>query len=173
MCNDNTDWLLCLNSQLQLRGEILTKQLVQSSSIAWRALQCRPMVMQIPPSQYSARSAPSQQHQHSSWKMPWEAHSCLPTLLHGSGLFRLSLSSPQKNNSVLPCHPAWRVQHLQQSAPRRPKPGTWKWGDENCRVFFWNHSLRWLVALSMRGGLRGSFMCYRGWKGMEMLRVQE
>lgn len=34
-----------------------------------------------------------------SLKMLWEAHLDLPALLHCSGRFRLSLSSPQKNNS--------------------------------------------------------------------------
>ena len=87
MCNDNRNWLLCLNSQLQPRGEALTKQSVQSSSIAWRALHgADPCLCKSRRPQYSAERALSQQHQHSSWKTLWEAHLYLPALLLSSCL---------------------------------------------------------------------------------------
>lgn len=170
MRSDNGDWLLCLNSQLQLHGEALTKQPVQSSSTAWRALRgADTQLRQSRRPQYSAQRAPSQQHQHSSWNRLWEAHSCLPALPRCSALFRLSLSSPQKNNSALLCHP---VRRFNTSNGQLPK-GTWKRGDENHRVLFWNYRPQQLVALCKRGSLTGSSLCYRGWTGMEMLRVQE
>lgn len=99
----------------------------------------------------------------------WEAHSCLPALPRCSALFRLSLSSPQKNNSALLCHP---VRRFNTSNGQLPK-GTWKRGDENHRVLFWNYRPQQLVALCKRGSPTGSSLCYRGWTGMEMLRVQE
>lgn len=66
---------MCLNSQLQLRGETLTKQLVQCSSAPRE-----PLVVQIPLSLYTAGES-SQQHQPSPWKALWEAHLHLPALI--------------------------------------------------------------------------------------------